>query len=250
MTEQPTLLSFAPVEWLSRALALFSATRGGRPIGRTLTSGMLGTCLLVLGVARAEAAPITWHWAGPVTGYACMFGYDCPITLDTSVPLSTQVSVSVTFASDFPTYPNALNPCLMGVASTSLQVLGRTYTSQGYVWEDASGFGGGVCMAGVDWVEIVVPSWGAGGPALPDGWVPFNQSYLPGLYWSGDLTGVQPAFIGSQLPTFYRPFGQDSPQRFTADLQAVPVPEPSTWLLLSTVLSAAGARRVFKRRLR
>ena len=51
-----------------------------------------------------------------------------------------------------------------------------------------------------------------------------------------EMTSVQPASISSQLPGFYRPF-QAVPQRFTADLYAVP--EPSTWLLLSTGLSAA-----------
>ena len=246
MTEQPKLLSFAPAEWRSKALALIPATRGRLPIGRTLTSAILGTCLLLLSVARAEAAMITWHWAGPVTGHiGSPFGGP---SLDTVVPLGTTVDVFVSLDPD----AAYLNPaiCLQGIASASLQVLGRTYTNQGFVWVDAFGFGGGICAPGSDRVEIVVPSWGAGGPALPNGWVPFNQDFLPGLWWGGDLTSGQPAFINSQFPFFYIP-GEAARQRFTANLQAVPdlqaVPEPSTWLLLSIGLSAAAARRGFKR---
>ena len=221
-------------------------TRRQRPIGRALTSGVLATCVLLFGVARAEAEIITWHWAGAVTGYIGVTGIGLP-TLDTAVPLGTPVDVFVTLDPE----ASFLNPaiCLQGMASTSLQVLGRTYTSEGHVWVDASGFGGGLCSPGSNRVEIVVPSWGSGGPALPDGWVPFSPAFLPGLWWGGDLTS-QPTFIGSQLPSFWIP-EQSLPQRFTANLQAVqdlqPVPEPSTWLLLGSVLSAAAARRAFKR---
>lgn len=213
-----------------------------------MTSGILATCLLLFGVARAEAEIITWHWAGAVTGY--IGGESGGPTLDTVVPLGTAVDV---FVSLDPSAPY-LNPaiCLQGTASASLQVLGRTYTNQGFVWVDAAGFGPGICAPGSDGVEIVVPTWGFGGPALPDGWVSFSPDFLPGLWWGGDLT-TQPAFINSQLPAFYVP-GQSSPQRFTANLQAVqdlqPVPEPSTLLLLGSVLSAAAARRVFKRQSR
>src|SRR5688572_21903717 len=108
MAEQPTLLSFAPVEWRRRGLALLPATRG-RSIGRTFTSGILGTCLLLLGAARAEATPITWHWAGPVSGYACIFG-GCTPGLDTAVPLGTTVDVFVTLDPDLAP-PNPSTPC-------------------------------------------------------------------------------------------------------------------------------------------
>jgi hypothetical protein len=209
--------------------------------------GILGTGL-VLGVSKAEAATIIWHWAGPVTGYSSSFGcnpgFDCP-TLDTVVPLGTNVDVFVSL--DPATPPNA--NCLAGTASASLQVLGRTYTNTGFVWVDALGFGGGICSQNFDHVEIVVPSWGFGGPALPDGWVPFTSlsEFFPGLWWGGDLTSVQPTSISSQFPHFHKP-GQSHPQRFTANLQAVPadlhpVPEPTTWLLLSTGLAAAAWRR-------
>jgi hypothetical protein len=197
------------------------------------------------GAATAEAGMITWHWAGPVTGYVGD-GFGGP-TLDAVVPLGTPVDVIVSFDPGAP----YLNPatCLQGMSSASLQVLGRTYTNQGYVWVDAMGLGPGVCAPSLDHVEIVVPSWGSGGPALPDGWVPisFGENFFPALWWGGDLTSVQPTFVDSQFPKFYRP-GQSTPQRFTANLQAVPnqavpVPEPSTMLLLSTGLSLAAWRR-------
>lgn len=197
-----------------------------------------------LGIATAEAAPIVWHWAGTVTGHTSA---RTGPTLDTVVPLGTRVDVMVSLD------PGAshLNPaiCLQGMASASFQVLGRTYTNAGYVWEDAMGFGPGMCAPSLNNVEIVVPSWGFGGPALPDDWAHFSTyDFLPGLWWGGDLASGQPASIGSQFPLFRIP-GQSIPQRFTAnlqavpDLQATPVPEPATWLLFSTGLSAAAAWR-------
>lgn len=181
------------------------------------------------GVGTATAAPITWHWTGIVTGHTDARG---GANLDSVVPVGTPVDVTVSLDPA----AAALNPaiCLQGMASTSLQVLGRTYTNAGYVWEDAMGFGPGVCAPWLDNVEIVVPSWGRLGEGLPDGWVPFpTNDFLPGLWWGGDLTSVQPSFIGTQLPMFILP-GQSVPQRFTATFRAVPdvdltpVPEPST----------------------
>lgn len=189
--------------------------------------------------ATAEAAMITWHWAGPVTGHiGPTFGGP---SLDTVVPVGTTVDVFVSLDPTAP-YLNAAS-CLQGTASASLQVLGRTYTNQGFVWVDGMGFGPGGCAAGSNWVEIVVPGWGSGGPALPGGWTAIGVGgfFIPGLVWSGDLTSVQPNFLFGQFPRF-RTSGS-SEQRFTATLQAVPhpeaIPEPSTWLLLSTGLSAA-----------
>jgi hypothetical protein len=109
------------------------------------------------------------------------------------------------------------------------------------------GFGPGICAPQFDHVEVVVPAWGSGGPALPDGWVPFSPFFLPGLWWGGDLTDGQPRSIASQLPSFYRP-GQAAPQRFIVDLQAVPadmhpVPEPATLTLFGAGLAAAWAAR-------
>lgn len=242
MKNQPTLFSFDRVEWRTRALALLRASRR-RPIRKTLTSGILATFLLLLGTLSANADPITWHWAGPVTGYLCAAGGPCPITLDTSVPLGTTVDVFVTLNLNPVGAPsNPVIPCLRGTASASLQVLGRTYTNQGVVWDEGHGFGPGICVPGYDFVEVVVPIWGEDGPSLPNGWVPISYLFFPGLWWPGDLTNVQPLSISSQFPAFHQP-GLSSPQRFTANLEAVPVPEPATWLLLSTGLAVAARRR-------
>jgi hypothetical protein len=195
-------------------------------------------------LASVEAATITWHWAGTVSSHTDPRG---GARLDSIVPLGTPIDVRVTFD------PSAamLNPdiCLQGRASTSLAVLGKTYTGTGFVWENAMGFGPGLCAPALDNVEIVVPSWGVGGAGLSDGWVPFSDfSYLPGLWWGGDLADGQPAFIASQFPMFYLP-GQSVPQRFAASLQAVPnveatpVPEPASMTLFGLSLAAAGARR-------
>ena len=202
--------------------------------------------LLFLGVSRAEAETITWHWAGPVNGYVgCVPGMICGSTLDTVVPLGTPIDVFWSFNPEVP--PNAQLPCLRGTSTASLQVLGRTYTSTGFVWDEAHGFGPGMCVPGYDFIEVVVPSWGSGGPALPDGWIPFSPFFLPGLWWAGDLTSVQPTSIASQFPTFYKP-GHASPQRFTAHLQAVPadiqaVPEPATLTMFGLGLAAIVSRR-------
>jgi hypothetical protein len=228
--------------------------------GRRRASSLRGRLTLVIllglslfGVSRAEAGMITWHWAGPVTGYSgesCNPGFDCP-TLDTVVPLGTNVDVFVTLdpAVPIPTYPTSSN-CLWGTGSASLQVVGRTYTNQAFIWVDAFGFGGGICAPGSDRVEIVVPLWGSGGPALPDGWVPFinlGGMFFPGLWWGGDLTTAQPANISSQFFAFRIP-DQSLPQRFIANLQAVPadltpVPEPATITLFGAGLAAAWAAR-------
>jgi hypothetical protein len=211
---------------------------------------LLRFCFVIAAVLvgiSASAAPITWHWDGPVTGYSCATGFlPCaPFALESVVPLGTPVDVFVSFDPDVPPANPSL-PCLKGQASMSLQVLGRTYTTQGFVWEDAQGFGPGVCVPDYGNVEFVAPVWGYGGPALPDGWVPIQGNFLPGLYWSGDLASGQPASIFSQFPAFELP-RQAPEQRFVvANLQAVP--EPSTWLLLGSALSAAAAaRRGFKR---
>ena len=206
--------------------------------------------LLVLGVSRAEAGMITWHWAGPVTGHSFVFGCapgsDCGPRLDTVVPLGTPIDVFLSLDPLRPP-PNSQSPCYRGTATASLQVLGRTYTSTAHVWDEAHGFGPGICVPGFDVVEMVVPFWGSGGPALPEGWVPFFLPELSGLWWGGDLTMVQPPSISSQFPAFYRP-GQSSPQLFRANLQAVPadmhpVPEPATLTLFGAGLAAAWAAR-------
>ena len=190
---------------------------------------------------------ITWHWTGPVTGYAgCPPGSVCGLPLDTVVPLGTRIDVFVSFDPALPPVNPGL-PCYRGTASANLQVLGQTYTTTGFVWDEAHGFGPGMCVPGYDVIEIVVPGWGSGGPALPDGWVAFSHNFLPGLWWGGDLTSVQPTFISSQFPSFYKP-GQSVPQRFTANLQAVPadlqpVPEPATLTLFGAGLVAAWAAR-------
>ena len=204
-----------------------------------------------LGVTRAEAGTIVWHWAGPVTDYtfslSCPPGSDCGPRLESVVPLGTTVDLFLSFDPLLPP-PNPLRPCYRGTASASFQVLGRTYTGTGHVWDEAHGFGSGLCVPGHDVIEVVVPFWGSvGGPALPEGWIPyFPYNPLPGFGWGGDLTAVQPARIGAQFPDFARPL-ESRPQRFHADLQAVTnvqaVPEPSTWLLLGTGLSAAWWRR-------
>jgi hypothetical protein len=222
MTEQPSSVSL-----------------GRRSLINGLIAHVLGACLLLFGATSAEAAMITWEWAGPVTGYQCAFG-PCPIDLDTVVPLGTPVTVSMAFDPVAPP-PNPSLPCLKGTATVSLEVVGQTYTNGGFVWDEAHGFGPGVCVPGYNFVEVVVPGW-VGGPALPGGWIPFSG--LDGFWWGGDLTTVQPTAIASQFPAFYR-IGQSSPQRFTASLRAVTdpslpvVPEPSTWLLMSSGLSAA-----------
>jgi hypothetical protein len=211
--------------------------------------------VLLLGVARAEAGMITWHWAGPVTGYAgCIPGVTAPVcgvTLDTVVPLGTTIDLFVSIDPLLPP-PDPGRPCYRGTASASFQVVGQTYTGTGHVWDEAHGFGSGLCVPGLNMVEIVVPFWGMSGPALPGGWVPFPIPALSGLAWAGDLTMIQPPSIGAQFPSFYRDM-QAAPQRFTANLQAVPadmhpVPEPATVTLFGAGLAAAWAARRRRRR--
>lgn len=218
------------------------------PRAWTLTFGVFIAWLLLLGVTRADAATITWHFAGPVTGYSCMSPNCMPgdIAIDAVVPLGTTVDVFVTIDPYAPTYPVDFLPCLWGYSTVTLQVLGQTTTSQAYVWEDAKGFAGN-CGNQFETVEMVAPSWGSSPPgfSLPDGWQYFpmlGEAYFPGLWWSGHVDDGQPAHIGSQLPAFKRP--ENRPQRFLVELYAVP--EPSTWLLVGTVLSAAAVRRRFR----
>jgi hypothetical protein len=229
MTGQRKLVPFPRAECRSRS---------------TWSVGLMGVCLLFFGAARAEAAPITWQWAAPVTGYGCPSG---PCEIAAVVPLGTAITVSLTLDPVAPTYPNPLAPCYWGDASASLNVMGLTYTSQAFIFIDAYGFAGNCAPPGTfDWVEVVVPSWGTSpaGQALPGGWFPASAGYYPGLWWLGDLTSIQPTTVFSQFPSF-RTGTSVPPETFMANLQ--PVPEPSTWLLLSTVLSAAGAKRRFKR---
>ena len=199
------------------------------------------------GVASAEAGMITWHWAGIVTGFS---GAPAGPTLDSVVPLGTPVDLFMTLDPDAP--PLNAATCLQGTAIASLQFLGRSYTNEGYVWEDGMGFGGGFCSPSMNQVEVVVPSWGSGGPALPDGWIPFARN-LDGVWWGGDLTDVQPTFIGSQLPSFYIP-DASYPQRFFANFQAVPnsqtapVPEPATMTMVGIGLALAAHRRLRRQR--
>ena len=213
--------------------------------------GILAAVVLAVGTSTAQATTIVWEWTGSVTGYTfsspCAPGSNCGNTIDSIVPVGTAIGVSVSFNLAQP-LPNPQTPCYRGTASTSLHVLGRTYTGLGHVWDEAWGFGPGVCVSGYDMIEVVVPGWGNNGPALPEGWIPlFDFDYFPGLWWGGDLTMVQPKQIFSQLPKFYQP-GQARPQRFTASLHAPPedmstAPEPTTWLLFSTGLAAAAWRR-------
>jgi hypothetical protein len=217
-----------------------------------LRRGILGAAVLVVGVSTAEAATLVWHWNGLVTGHVisfCSTEPDCGPRLSSVVPVGTPIDVFLTIDPDQRgTGPSG--PCYRGAAATSLQVLGRTYSGTAHVWDEAFGFGPGVCVPGYDVIEIVAPSWGFGGPELADGWVPFISffdSFFPGFWWDGDLTHVQPATISSQFPKFFKP-GQSSPQRFTATLHAVPTdmhtaPEPTTWVLFGTGLAAAAWRR-------
>ena len=210
----------------------------------------LAAIVLILGISAAEAGPIVWQWAGTVNGYSldCAPGSHCGATIDSVVPLGTPIEVVVSMDLDLQ-LPNPQVPCYRGTATTSMHVLGRTYGGVGHVWDEGQGFGPGTCSPGYDVIEIVAPAWGQDGPALPDGWVPYVDFdfYFPGLWWGGDLTAGQPDSISSQFPRFYLP-GQSFPQRFTANLQALPAgavstPEPTTWLLFSTGLGVTAWRR-------
>src|SRR5688572_10892009 len=117
--------------------------------------------LLAVGVSRAEADMITWHWAGPVTGHLFAFGQcppgaDCGPRLESVVPVGTTVDVFVSL--DLGATPNA--NCFAGNPTATFQVLGRTYTNIGFLWLDGMGFGPGMCAPNVNWVEVVAPSWG------------------------------------------------------------------------------------------
>ena len=210
---------------------------------------------LILGVALLSIPALTeagtiWHWSGPVTGYTDPRG---GASLSDIIPMGSRIDVIVSLEPDAP----AMNPsiCLQGTASATLQVMGRSFTNGGFVWEDAMGFGPGLC-APLNNVEIVVPAWGSGGPAMPDGWIPFGVdfTYLPGLWWSGNLADGQPQFISGQFPLFYLP-GMSWPQRFTASLEAVvpdvqpsPVPEPATMTMVGVGLALAARQRLRRQR--
>ena len=203
----------------------------------------LATLGLVLGfvcATPAAASPVTWQWSGPVTGYRCRsVEFGCDVNpFATVVPLGTTVDVFLTFDPDVYASPGI---CLKGYGSATLQVLGQTYTNQAWLWNDGYGAGGGFCGGGGN--EVVVPSWGSGGPQLPDGWSPFTfgGNYFPGLYWGIDLSWTMPSSISPAFPYFYN-YERYAPLTFVADLQAVP--EPSTWLLLGTGLAAVAARRL------
>src|ERR1051325_1962443 len=173
-------------------------------MSRATRAGLQVLTLIALGISTAEAGTITWHWAGPVTGYigiSCPPG-ECGLSLESAVPRGTPIDLFLSLDPNS-TPPNPQLPCLRGTASASLQVLGRTYTNTGFVWDEGHGFGPGTCVPGYDFIEVVVPSWGFGGPPLPDGWIPFSPDYFPGLWWSGDLTFDQPLSLGYQFPSFY-----------------------------------------------
>ncbi len=202
----------------------------------------LTTLGLVLGLVCASPAagsPVTWQWSGPVTGYTCYNYGVCDTTAFAAVvPLGTTVDVFLTFNDESTTY-NPPASCLWGYGSATFQVLGRTYTSQAWLWNNGMGFDAGVCGAGGN--EVVVPGWGNGGPPLPDGWIlyPSSSTTIPGMNWGLDLSWTMPSSINPRFPAFR--LEGNTPARFTVDLQAVP--EPSTWLLLGTGLAAVAARR-------
>jgi hypothetical protein len=204
----------------------------------------LATLGLVLGLACASPAagsPVTYHWSGPVTGYACYYGAcDDPNPFAAVVPLGTTVDVLLTFDPDFSATYNPPASCFWGTGSASFQVLGRKYTHTAYLWNDGYGFSGGICGGGGN--EVVVPNWGFGGPELPGDWSPYWDSPFSGFWWGLDPSWTMPSSIASQFPYFSVDPSEGYPVRFNADLHAVP--EPSTWLLLATGLAAVAGRRL------
>jgi hypothetical protein len=111
----------------------------------------LATLGLVLGLAYASpatGATVTWHWSGPVTGYEC-FQVGCDVNpFAAVVPLGTTVDVRLTFDPDFSATYNPPENCFWGNGSATFEVLGRTYTSGAWMWNDGYGFGGGYCGGG------------------------------------------------------------------------------------------------------
>ena len=201
---------------------------------------VLSGALFVCAAAHAGATPITLSFGGPVVGFDCL-GPPCSSpSISTAVPIGTWVDLFLTLDPAAPEDPSI--PCKYGQATATLVVLGLPYTGVGDVWIGADVFASGPCVPGSNLLQIVLPGWGTGGPALPGGWLPIDAG-LRGLQSSSLNDLMNAGKIDKQFPPVYV-FGDGRPmpvptlqeRQFYLALLAG-VPEPGSIVLVATGLA-------------